>query len=117
MGAPSGEAVTLQEGRVDAGSIVGAEQTLDVARHDIDFDVDRVTGLARVKTGVRHRVRNQVDTEARTGDFVDSQARAVDGHRPLVSDVASQCIRHGENPALRTPVILHGHYLAQTVDM
>src|SRR5690625_1278452 len=103
----SGVAVAGEEVGVDAGRLVAAEQALDVAGHDIDFDIDRIAGLARTECGVRDRVRNQVDAEARSVDLVDGQAGAVDGHRTLVRDVTRQVARHLEQPALRTPVTGH----------
>jgi hypothetical protein len=54
-------------------------QAFDVARDQVDFEVDPAAGYEILQVGHREGVRYQVDFELGTGDAVDREAYAIHG--------------------------------------
>src|SRR5690348_744391 len=69
----------------------GCEQSLDVARQQVDFEIHAIADPAIAERGLLDRMRNQVHAETRTIRRIDRQADAVHAHRALGRDVASEC--------------------------
>src|SRR5690606_9403837 len=65
-----------------------AEQALDIARDEVDLDVDRRAGGIAARDRHGERMRNHVDLETAALHGVDRETDAVDGHGALAGDVA-----------------------------
>src|SRR5690348_2976189 len=87
----------------------GCEQSLDVARRHVDFEIHAIADSAIAERGLLERVRDQVHAEAHTFHRVDRQADAIHAHRTLGRDVAGECRWCLDDPALRTRVGLVGN--------
>ena len=90
--------------RAGSGSRHGAGQhALDVARDQVDLEVDPAAGDEGAERGVLQRVRNQVDAELAAVrevlDAVDRQADAVDRDRALVGQEPRQAARRMDRAA------------------
>jgi hypothetical protein len=94
-----------------------AEHALDVARDQVDFQVD---AAARLQTTERRRVErmgNQVDAEGGAVDRVGGQADAIDGDRALAGDVPGERCRRADFEQTIVADRIETQYLADAVDV
>src|SRR6056297_1204138 len=92
-----------------------ADQTLQVARHDVHFQVHpgtiSISPEARGFQGMRH----DVHAEGVAFHLVDRQAHAVHADRTLAGEVARQLRRHADAEAHRASVVHAALHLADAV--
>src|SRR5262249_11729275 len=69
------------------------EQPLDVTRHEIDLDVDAVSGRHLLEIGGRERMRNQVDHKLGAAHLVYRKTHAIHRDRALAGGVAGELAR------------------------
>ena len=63
---------------------------LDVARQQVDFEIDAHAGCERTERGDFERVRNEIHGELCAVHFVHREAHAIERHRTLARDIARQ---------------------------
>src|SRR5690606_37549519 len=99
------------------GGLVAEQQTLQVTRQQIDFEVDLTSGLVIDHDGLGQGVRHDGQFELGAIDRVDGQAGAVDGDRALVRDVLGQLTRRAHLELYGAGVIGARDDLADAIDM
>ena len=78
--------------------IVLAEQSLEITRQQVDFDIDDRAGPVAVDNRLFCGVRNDIDVEAPTRYRVDGKADAVDADRAFLCNITRPV-----RDSLRTP--------------
>ena len=73
-----------------------AQHPFNVARDQVDFEIDPRPRLQAAERRRFERVRNQVDGKGRAIDGVGRQADAIDGDRSLARDVFGQVLRRAD---------------------
>src|SRR5574340_234423 len=115
--------ISRTEDRDDVMGSGGAHHALDIARDEVDFEIDRLARSEQAQGGDLHRVRNEVDGEVALLDAIHRQAYAIDRDRPLARDVFGQrrggadhqlvaLARRGEAQHFADAVHVAGHEVA-----
>ena len=99
------------------GDVHAFDEPRDIARQQVDFEIDLVARLQPAERRDLRRVRNDVDAEARAIDLVHRQRDAVERDRALGRDEARQRHRHLERDAHGLAFRRHRDDLAHAVDM
>lgn len=70
-----------------------AEQLIEVARDEIDFDVNTFVGGERAEVCFFQCLGDEFDRAGRVGEMCDGEADAVDGYRAFEREKAHECGR------------------------
>jgi hypothetical protein len=93
------------------------EEALDVTRDLVDLEVHAGTNFELAEGCDRLGVRNDVDAEGGTFDFVDGEADAVDGYGAFASDVTCEVGGDGDFEARGASVTGDGDNFGDTIDV